>query len=169
MKKLILSFFLILFVNLSTKAVDGIEKFQSNFIFNFTRQIQWPNLHSQPEFVIAVFGKNHPLTRELKQGAGTRNVGGRVIKIVEFSSLEEVGFCHLLFIPESKTSQVKRISDSLAGSPVLLVTETSGRQPAESILNLSVINDKLGFALNEETAKQRGLMVSSQLVNYARK
>jgi hypothetical protein len=169
MKKFVLFFCLVLFVNFNTKAVDGLEKYQTNFIFNFTRQIQWPNLHSQPEFVIAVFGKNHPLTSELKQSAGDRNVGGRQIKIVEYSSIEQIGFCHLLFIPESKTSQVKRISDSLADSPVVIVTETSGYFPAESILNLSVVNDKMGFTVNEESAKKRGLLLSTQLKNYSRK
>jgi hypothetical protein len=169
MKKFVLFFCLVLFVNLNIKAVDGLEKYQTNFIFNFTRQIQWPNLHSQPEFVIAVFGKNHPLTRELMQSAAERNVGGRKIKIVEFNSIEQLGFCHLLFIPESKTNQVKRISDSLSDSPVVIVTETSGHFPAESILNLSVVNDKMGFAVNEESAKKRGLMLSTQLINYSRK
>lgn len=169
MRKFVLFLGAVLFFQLNAQGSNQLEKYQVNFIYNFTRQIQWPNLHNHTEFVIGVFGKNHPLTAELLKSVGDRKVGGRDIKIVEFSTVEGIGFCHMLFIPNSKTNQLKRISDFLSGSPVVLVTEVQGRQPAESVINLSIEDDKMGFRVNEESAKQRNLLVSSQLIQYSRK
>lgn len=168
MKKLFL-FFLVGLFSHSVFANDRLEKYQVNFIYNFTRLIQWPNLHNHAEFVIAVFGKNHPLTAELKSTVGDRKVGGREIKVVEFSSFEGIEFCHILFVPVNKTGQLKRISEFLSDSPVVLVTEVQGSQPAESVINLSVEDYKMGFRVNESVAKQRKLMLSSQLIQYSRK
>lgn len=158
-----------MFFQFNVEGSNQLEKYQVNFIYNFTRQIQWPNLHNHAEFVIAVLGKNHPLTAELQKSVGDRKVGGRDIKIVEFNTVEEIGFCHILFIPNNRTNQLKRISNSLSGSPVVLVTEVQGRQPAESVINLSIEDDKMGFSVNEESAKQRNLLLSSQLIQYSRK
>lgn len=169
MKKFTLFFGMAVFLLMNIQANNQLERYQVNFIYNFTRQIQWPNLHNHNEFVIAVFGKNHPLTSELKSSVGDRKVGGREIKVVEFSTVEEMGFCHMLFVPNNRTGLLKRISDTISGLPVVLVTEVQGRQPAESVINLSVDDDKLGFKINEEVAKQRNLLVSSQLIQYSRK
>lgn len=169
MKKFVLFLGMFLFFHIGMNANNELEKYQVNFIYNFTRQIQWPNLHNHAEFVIGVYGKNHPLTAELIASVGDRKVGGRNIKVVEFASVEEIGFCHMLFVPNSRTSHLSRISASLSGSPVVLVTEVQGRQPAESVINLSVEGNKMGFHINEGVAKQRNLMLSSQLLQYARK
>ncbi len=146
-----------------------IEKHQATFIYNFTRQIQWPNIHTHIEFVIGVIGKNSSITSELKASCAGRNVGGREIKIVEFSSVEDMGFCHLLFVPNNKVNQLKRISEVFATSPVLIVTEMQGRQPAESDINIYVENEKMVFRVNESNAKARNLLFSSQLVQYSKK
>ncbi len=169
MRKFVLFLGMALFLQMNTQAGNQLEKYQVNFMYNFTRQIQWPNLHDHADFVIGVFGKNHPITGELLASVGDRKVGGRSIKIVEFASLEEVSFCHMLFVPSNKTSFLTRLSDSLSGSPVVLVTEVDGRQPAGSVINISVEGDKMGFRVNEEIAKQRNLLLSSQLIQYSRK
>lgn len=169
MKKFVLLLGMALFFHLGLNANNQIEKYQATFIYNFTRLVQWPNLHNHTEFVIAVYGKNHSLTAELIASVGDRTVGGREIKVVEFSSLEEIGFCHMLFVPKNKIGQLKQISNSLSNSPVLLVTEVQGSQPAESVINLSIVGDKMGFHVNESLAKQRKLMLSSQLIEYSRK
>ncbi len=169
MRKFVLFLGAVLFFQFNVEGSNQLEKYQVNFIYNFTRQIQWPNLHNHAEFVIAVLGKNHPLTAELQKSVGDRKVGGRDIKIVEFSTVEEIGFCHMLFVPNNRTNHLKRISDSLSGSPVVLVTEVQGRQPAESVINLSIEDDKMVFRVNEELAKQRNLLISNQLIQYSRK
>jgi hypothetical protein len=167
--RIFLLFVVSIFLFNSTTVANGqMEKHQATFIYNFTRLVQWPNLQSQPAFVIAIIGRNHPLTAELRTTAGERRAGGREIKVIEYASAEEVELCHILFVPNNRMNQLKRASEKLDKEPVLIITEFQGRQPVESVINLSLENDRLGYKLDEEHAKRRNLLISSQLSNYSR-
>ncbi|WP_026474875.1 YfiR family protein [Alkaliflexus imshenetskii] len=166
MKSIALSVLFLIMLGMPAQA--QIETHQATFIFNFSRLIQWPNIHSSPVFTIAVLGRNHPLTAELKTAAQGRNVGGREIAIVEHNSVEDLQYCHMLFVPNNRLNQIKSASDALTGQPTLIITESQGRIPDETIINMYLENSRLGFRLNEENARKRNLQVSTQLLNFSR-
>ena len=66
MKKSVYFIIIVLALSLVQKTEAQIEKFQTTFTYTFTRSIQWPNLHNEPEFVIGVLSKSHLISRELK-------------------------------------------------------------------------------------------------------
>ncbi len=158
----------LLLLMLALPAQAQIETHQATFIFNFSRLIQWPNIHNSSVFTIAVFGRNHPLTSELKSAAQGRNVGGREIAIVEYNSIDDLQYCHMLFVPNNRLNQIKNASDALSGQPTLIITESQGRVPDESVINMYLENSRLGFRLNEDNARKRNLQVSTQLLNFSR-
>lgn len=168
MKKLIYLMLAVAFFSSVNDANAQLEKYQTTFIYNFTRSIQWPNLHQEPEFIIGVLSKNHPLTSELQSSMGGRTAGGRPIKLVEFASADEITDCHILFVPNNRLRQMDAVVSKLKNKATLIVTEAQGRTPAGSTINLFVENDRMKFNLDEELAKNQRLMVSSQLKNYAR-
>lgn len=168
MKKLIYLVLAVAFFSSASEASAQLEKYQTTFIYNFTRSIQWPNLHQEPEFIIGVLSKNHPLIKELEISMGNRTAGGRPIKLVEFSSAAEIENCHILFVPNSRLSQMNQVTEKLKNKPALIVTESQGRTPTGSAINLFVENEKMKFNLDEELTKGKNLMVSTQLRNYAK-
>lgn len=152
-----------------TNVVDAqIEKFQTTFIYTFTRSIQWPNFENDKEFVIGIISNNHPLTKELEATKGTRTTAGRPIKIVEFASVDEIGKCHILFVPNGRLRNIKEISEKMQDSSTLIITEAQGRNPNGSVINLYVEDERMRFTLNEDLAKNKNLLVSTQLKNYAK-
>lgn len=153
---------------MAMQANAQIEKHQATFIYNFTRLVQWPEFYKEPAFILGVLGSNEAITKELKVSAGERTVAGKVIQIVEFSSVADINKCHLLFVPNSERVQLNRAVAALSNQPVLIVTENQGRQPAGSIINFSVEDGKLGIRLDEELAEAKKLLVSRQLANFSR-
>ncbi len=168
MKKLIYVMLAVVFFSSFSEVSAQLEKYQTTFIYNFTRSIQWPNLHQETEFVIGILGKNHPLFHELKVSMDNRTAGGRPIKLVEFSSSAEIENCHILFVPNNHLRQMKQVTEILKSKPTLIVTESQGRTPVGSLINLFVENERMKFNLDEELAKDKKLMVSTQLRNYAK-
>lgn len=157
--------FTLLFAN---QANAQVERHQATFVYNFTRLVQWPNLHERPTFVIGILGRNAALLNELNASAADRNVGSRSIEVKEFASIEELEYCHILFVSNSRLRDLARANEKLANMPVLVVTENQGRHPAGSIINLSIENERLGLRLDEELAEQRKLIISRQLANFSR-
>jgi hypothetical protein len=167
MRKLLFAFVAAIILS-TTVANAQIEKHQVTFIYNFTRLIQWPNIIESPVFTIGVLGRNHPLTEELKAASQGRTAGGRQIEIVEYASTDDLSKCHILFVPNNRLNQLRKASEVLKDYPVLYVTETQGRQPAESVVNLFVENERLAIRIDEDVAKKQNLLVSNQLINFSR-
>lgn len=155
-----------LLVTMQSKA--QIEKHQATFIYNFTRLVQWPEFYKEPVFILAVLGNNDPITKELKASMGDRTVAGKAIQIVEFASAADIEKCHLLFVSNGSAGQLNRAVAALGHQPVLIVTESQGRQPAGSVINFSIEDGKLGIRLDQELAEAKKLLVSRQLANFSR-
>jgi hypothetical protein len=142
-------------------------KFQSVFIYNFSKYIKWPDAYNSDKFVIGVIG-NQEVLYFLKQMAETKKVtNGKPIEIVEYSSINEIGQCHILFVGEDVCDQIDQINDVIAGMPVLIVTDRSGMAKKGAIINFVGEADKIKFELNMKKAQKRGLMVAGSLASLA--
>ncbi len=145
-----------------------LAKPQATLIYSIIRLVDWPELYKDQSFVIGVLGGNMEITKELKAGKGDRTVSGKEIEIVEYGSIKEVGKCHLLFIPNELLNSFTKSGEVLAGKRILVMTESPYHHPENSVINFSVVDNKLGITLNEENAKSRKIVVSKQLINFAR-
>lgn len=168
MKKVYFTLFMLFAFLFIQKADAQLERYQSTFIYNFTRLVQWPNLQNELVFKIGVLGHNHPIISELQASASERNVGGRPIEIVALSANDDLTSCHILFVPNNQLSVLRRSASALNNSPVLVITESHGRMPAEASINLYVENERMVYQLDEEGTRSRNLTLSRQIVNFAR-
>jgi hypothetical protein len=148
--------------NLETNA--QIEKNEAAYIYNFTRLIKWPESQSTGDFIIGVFGKNQPITNELKLSASSRTVGSQPIKVVEYYSVDEIQNCHVLFVPDDQSSQLKKISTKLGNAGTVIITEEPSWNPDESMINLLIIDQKLAFHINKGNADAKKIFISEKLL-----
>lgn len=140
-----------------------LQKYQANYIFNFTRFIEWPTSVQSGDFVIGVLGK-HAITAELKASAAQRTVGTQNVAIVEFASADEVKNCHILFVPDSKSASLKKLGQNFGSQPMMVITEEMDWSPSESTINFMVVDSKLGFKVNAQNLKDKQLKVSEKLL-----
>lgn len=145
-----------------------LEEFQSKFIVSFAHFINWPALENQLSFKIGVLGKNHPILAKISEKTAGKSISGKPIEVVEFDTVEELSACHILFVPNSRLGSIRRVSKMFLGVAVLIVTESQEGMPSESLINIYVEDDKLGYKINKEKAESCGLVISSQIFTNSR-
>lgn len=160
---ILFAFAAIMFFSASLSVNAQIQKHQASYIYNFTRFIEWPT-QGNNEFVIAVIGKNHPLTNELKASAANRSVGALPVKVVEYASADEIGNCQVLFVPDEKSAQLKKVQAKVQGKSTIVITEEQDWVPEESTINLQLIDTKLTFTINRSQINAKSLKVSEKLL-----
>jgi hypothetical protein len=152
----------------AVKAEAQLEKHQATLIVGFTKHVEWPALERQHTFRIGVLGNDHPIYKELIAASLNQLVMGKDIEVVEFSTVSDLTACHILFIPNGRLGHLRRAANTLLGIPVLIVTESQDTLPHESVINISIENDRMGYKVNARRLEDRGLTVSRQLLNSSR-
>jgi hypothetical protein len=158
---------LVLSIGLHQELFAQKAKFQSVFIYNFSKYIKWPDAYNGDNFVIGVVGDPEVLYF-LKEMAATKKVtNGKPIKIEAYNDINEIGQCQILFISEESCDKMDQINDIIASMPVLTVTEKPGMAKKGSIINFVGKDDKIKFELNMKRAQSRGLIVAGSLAGLA--
>ena len=144
------------------------EKYESLFIYNFTKYIKWPESYNPNSFVIGVIG-NSTIIDDLNEMAATKRktMSGSEIEIKKYNSIDEIGTCHILFISENAVDKLGQIDAKTSGKPILLVTDSPGMATQGAVINFIEKDGKIKFELNESQANKRNLAVSSSLTSLA--
>jgi hypothetical protein len=100
-------------------------KFQSLFIYNIIKRIDWPT-SSDNNIVIGVMGSKE-LYNELHSLAQKQKIAGKKVVIQEFNiASNKVDDIHVLYVARSSSSKIKEISTLLSSKPVLLISDKPG-------------------------------------------
>jgi len=105
--------------------VDTNAKIKTMFIYNFTKYVEWPSAYKQGNFVIGVYG-NTSLSNELKKMAATKKAVTQQFEIKQFSSLDKLTKCHILYIAKDKAVDLSRAATKLKQYSTLIITESEG-------------------------------------------
>lgn len=146
----------------------GIPRAQAMFIYNFSRLIEWPASYKSGQFVIGVIGSSATFN-ELKNYTANKSVGSQQISVKKFSSTSEIGQCHILFVPFSKTKTMSEITAALGSKSTLLICEKNGAIELGAALNFVVVGDKLKFEVSTSNATSKNIKMSSKLNEMAYK
>ncbi len=137
------------------------------FLYNFTKQIEWPSDYKSGNFVIGVYGTYVPLLNELNKMASTKTAGTQKFEIKEITSIESAAKYHILFVSTDKMAQFGEITSKLKGHGTLLVTEKEGMTKKGSAINFVVVDSKIKFQLSKTNAEKQQLKVSRDLEAFA--
>lgn len=136
------------------------------FIYNFTKYIEWPVEKDHSHIVIGFYGPS-AVIEELKKICANKKVKDRELEIREANDVNEAEKCDIFFIPRNESTVFKYLNEQLQGKGVLIVTEEKGMAQKGSSINIIEVDDKIRFELNENSVKQAGLKISSQLLTLA--
>lgn len=142
-------------------------KYQSIFIYNFSKYIKWPEDFNNGKFVIGVLGQTE-LSKDLKtMAAQKKETNGLDIEVVEFSSLDDISDCNLIFLTQKFCNQIDAINSKLTGKPTLIVTDKKGMAKGGAVINFVEKDGKIKFELNRSAADKLGLVISGSLTSLA--
>ncbi|NPA36463.1 MAG: YfiR family protein [Chlorobi bacterium] len=165
MKKLLL---VIAILILPLFAHSQVTKYKAVFTINFIRYIGWPDEAKKGDFVIGVL-KDSEFAEFLKSLAKGRKFGFQDVVVKEFSSVDEITYCQVLYIPKTVnlSKNAGKIIDKLGGKNTLIITEKEGATKYGSMINFVIRDNKLKFEVHDENAARLGLQISSKLGNMA--
>jgi hypothetical protein len=145
---------------------DAEYDIKAAFIYQFTNYIDWDSLIPGDQFIIGIMG-NSPVNEQLDEIARTKTVKGKKIIIRQFNKPEEIGPCHILFIPRKAVFPFNDILAKIESKGTLTITEKAGYAKKGAAINFVEVDDKLKFEANPKIINDAGLKASSQLLKLA--
>lgn len=139
--------------------------FKALYIYHITSYTEWPPARSSGDIVIGVLGRSD-VTRELEKTARIKKVRNRRLVIKQYDNVEDIGDCHVLFVPKAYTDRLGAIGKRIGNKATLIVTEGGNLcRRGSSISMLSRGRKK--FEINRSHVESRGMKLSSQLLKLA--
>lgn len=141
-------------------------KLKAAFIYNFTMYVEWSPPVSENEFIIGVINSS-PINKHLEEIANSEKVNGKKIVIRRYDKLEDIGFCHILFIPQNCGLSLNDIIVDPDLKRTLTISEKEEYAKKGTAINFVEVDNKLKFEVNMNTLHSAGIKASSQLLKLA--
>ena len=161
MRKAYLVLLLLLFGKFTLWSQD--DMFKSLFIYNFTKNIEWPSEYKNGNFIITVVG-NSGITAELEKIAKIKKVGDQSIEIIKVNDITEVGKCNMLYVTPNKSSDLTELLTKCSGKPVVVIGDNPGLAKMGAGINFIKVDGKQKFEINKNAMEKNGLKINSYLL-----
>jgi hypothetical protein len=148
-------------------ALYSEDAVKAAFLYRFTGYVEWPPAAlAEPQFTIAVLDAEG-VAAELGRLLRDRQVQNRAAQARPISSIKELNGAQMLYIGAAHGQDLRRLIASLAGRPVLIVTNEEGGLEAGSTVNFLLIDQRVRFEISLDAAQSAGLKVASELLAVA--
>lgn len=146
------------------------EKLQTAFIFQITRMIEWCPEGKEGNFIVAVAGNAPKLVQELSALNG-RRLGGQIMEIKQFNTIDEIEKSNIIFVPDSEYSNIAQIEKKTEGTCALVITEVPGGANRNAGISIAYnsMESKLELEINRRYMRQKSFVVNNHLYNLASK
>lgn len=136
---------------------DANAKIKAVFLYTFTRYFEWPEKKQLNNFIIYVVGKNDNLISELSNLAGKKKVGNQNIEIKSSTTFDPTVPANIIYFVPDVMKPISEAASKNKGKGVLVVSELNGAGRSGSSINFIVIDSKLKFEYNKNSAVKAGL------------
>lgn len=144
---------------------DTTSRFKAQYLYSFTKNIEWPSNSKQGNFVVGILG-NSPIYAKLADIAATKKVVNQSIEIKTFDSPSSITSCHVLFIPNNYDN-IKEVLPKVKNSYTLIVTEKPGFARQGAAINFVLRDNKILYEVNKSNAQKYDLKIGTQLLTTA--
>jgi hypothetical protein len=135
-----------------------------------TRFVTWPEGALGPGAapIRGCIVGERPLGAKLAELAPALRIQGHPLVAVRVRDLAELDGCHLVLLATADGSDVRRVIARTEERPILTVADTHGFAERGVLLNLVLLDERLGFEVNTGAARRSGLGFPSRLLKLAR-
>ena len=135
------------------------------YMYLFAKNIEWPDTLYNDFFYIGVLGHSEA-NSHLQDLADHERMKDMDIKILVFDNMEDIEFCHLLFLPETEGDIIKKVINKIS-IHTLVVTELPGSAVKGSGINIHWLQkgNKIHYELNKAAFRKGGMTISRQLLS----
>lgn len=139
-------------------------------LYKFASFVEWPDgSFSEPKapITIGVLGKD-PFGRLLDALVRGETAKGRSFTVKRFDSLEELEFCHILFVCSSEKKRWPAIREKIKNMAVLTVGDFDKFASSGGVISFILVKNTVQFEINNKVAERAGLKISSKLLRLGR-
>lgn len=148
----------------NAQALDK-QKITVSYLYNFAKNIEWPNQGQMTSFDIGVFGAHDPaLMQELITLQQRVRVGNLPINVTPVTRADAVGKYHLVYVEHANAKIISDIYEALDGKPVLLVTHAYDNKQLVMINLVPTADDRVKFEVNKSNIINQGLKPLPELI-----
>lgn len=143
----------------------GESDVKAAFILNFIKFVEWPtSAFSSPEdpILLSVVGKD-PVGDSIDELSG-KTASGRKVVVRKARDLASIERCHVLFVGASEKSALAPVLGAVQRWPVLTVGDFEGFAGRGGTIGFIRQDSRIGFEINEESARKAGLKVNAKLL-----
>ena len=166
---LVLSLCLAVQLSGQTKQRYSEYEVKAAFIYSFTQFVEWNQdkaLSSSDTLFIGVLGEN-PFNGYLERIIAEKIARGRPLNLAFANRIDDLKFCHILYIPPQSDKELKKIMAQLDGQCILTVGDQDNFAEFGGVIGFVLINNKIKFKINQSAAESAKLRLSSRLLKLA--
>jgi hypothetical protein len=139
---------------------------KAGIVFNLALATSWPEGSLSPSnFVIGVIG--HDETDPLLSGLAGKEMRRRALVLRDPLSAAAATEAQIVYISRSCQADIRAVLDSIAGHPLLTVSDVDGFCEAGGMVQLRRDRNRIQLRVNLQAAERAGLRLSSQLLKVA--
>jgi hypothetical protein len=138
------------------------------FLYNFAKFVEWPAnafTHESDPIILCILGTD-PFGNALDSIEG-KMINNRKLEIKRCETVEEAKNCHILFVSSSKKTSVPQILNAFKNLAVMTVGDMEDFGRLGGIINFIIVENKVRFEINLDSAQKAGLKISSKLLKLA--
>ena len=144
---------------------------KATFLYKFVPFVEWPaGAFETPQspVVICVLG-NDPVAALIDSAIADQRVEQRALTVRHLDAVRRDSGCHLLYVAASNAESAEQAIASVRGTPVLTVTDSARVAGPAGIITFEIVENRVGFDIDDAAAAQNGLTISSKLLSLARR
>jgi hypothetical protein len=148
------------------------ESIKAAYLYRFAGYIEWPHESSDAgaaetkPFTIAVLGAAG-VADHLDRILPTLQIKNRPARVRQITSLSELRDASILYIRAGSSNRVKKLIESIARKPVLIVTDDSSGLEMGGMINFREVDHRVRFEVSLVTAQRAKFRISSELLALA--
>lgn len=144
-----------------------MAKFQALYLYNFAKNTSWPLEDKGKILTITVIGDN-ALSTELKSIVKNKKIGDRSISVLDAATASGLSKSDIIYLGESKSSQIGQLVAAQASNRVLIVSGTKGQCAQGACISFLPGAGTLNFEIHEGNIASHGLKVAPKLVSLGK-
>ncbi len=155
----------LLFLALPSLAQVSKEQVTASYIYNFAKNIEWPDESTMTDFTIALYRVDNMAMQDALSYLDKKfQVRGKTVRVVRANTLKSLSNYQIIFTEQAGLSTINSIYGVIKDAPVLLVTAELSSPQLVMINLLSVEGRRLGFEVNKSNMLNQGLNPLPELI-----
>ena len=154
---------LLLCVPVSAQPTDTAVK--AAFLPRFAKYVTWPPAampRANEPFNLCIIGAD-PFGAMLDQAVRSQSVGGKAIAVRRMYTAAGADSCQIAFVDGVRAAQIMA---AIGRKPILTVTD-AGSGASHGIIHFVIDGGRVRFFIDQSSAAQRGISISSRLLALA--